>query len=79
MAMGARGASASSEAADVVVLVDRLDRVAERWRSPGEPAAIAMQSMITGMALSGATMIAAALGYVTPIAGALIQRRSTSP
>jgi P-type E1-E2 ATPase len=27
IAMGARGASASSEAADVVILVDRLDRV----------------------------------------------------
>src|SRR5208282_5154824 len=29
IAMGARGASASSEAADVVILVDRLDRVAD--------------------------------------------------
>ncbi len=32
-AMGARGASASSEAADVVVLVDRLDRVSEAVRN----------------------------------------------
>ena len=29
IAMGARGASASSEAADVVILADRLDRVAD--------------------------------------------------
>ena len=29
IAMGARGASASSEAADVVRLVDRLDRVSD--------------------------------------------------
>ena len=29
IAMGARGASASSEAADVVILVDRLDRVSD--------------------------------------------------
>jgi heavy metal translocating P-type ATPase/RND family efflux transporter MFP subunit len=73
MAMGARGASASSEAADVVVLVDRLDRVAEAVAIARRTRGIAMQSMISGMALSGVTMIAAALGYVTPIAGALIQ------
>ena len=30
IAMGARGASASSQAADVVILADRLDRVARR-------------------------------------------------
>ena len=35
--------------------------------------AIAMQSIIAGMALSGVTMIAAAFGYVTPVAGALLQ------
>ena len=29
IALGARGASASSEAADVVILADRLDRVSE--------------------------------------------------
>jgi hypothetical protein len=35
IAMGARGASASSEAADVVILVDRLDRVADAVRIGG--------------------------------------------
>ena len=73
MALGARGASASSEAADVVILVDRLDRVAEAVAIARRTRAIAMQSMIAGMALSGVTMIAAAFGYVTPVAGALIQ------
>lgn len=73
MAMGARGASASSEAADAVILVDRLDRVAEAVAIARRTRAIAMQSMIAGMTLSGATMIAAAFGYITPIAGALIQ------
>ena len=74
MAMGARGASASSEAADVVILVDRLDRVAEAVAIARRTRAIAMQSIIAGMALSGVTMMAAAaFGYVTPIAGALIQ------
>jgi heavy metal translocating P-type ATPase len=37
IAMGARGASASSEAADVVILVDRLDRVSEAFSIADEP------------------------------------------
>ncbi len=73
MAMGARGASASSEAADVVILVDRLDRVPEAVAIAKRTRTIAMQSIIVGMALSGLTMIAAAFGHVTPVAGALIQ------
>ena len=73
LAMGARGASASSEAADAVILVDRLDRVAEAVAIARRTRGIAMQSMIAGMGLSGVTMIAAAFGYVTPVAGALIQ------
>ena len=73
MAMGARGASASSEAADAVLLVDRLDRVAEAVAIGKRTRAIALQSIVAGMTMSGLTMIAAAFGYVTPVAGALIQ------
>ncbi len=73
MAMGARGASASSEAADAVLLVDRLDRVAEAVAIGKRTRVIALQSVVAGMAMSGVTMIAAAFGHVTPVAGALIQ------
>ncbi|ARN80129.1 hypothetical protein DSM21852_33240 [Methylocystis bryophila] len=73
MAMGARGASASSEAADAVLLVDRLDRVAEAVAIGKRTRAIALQSIVAGMTMSGLTMVAAAFGYVTPVAGALIQ------
>ena len=73
MAMGARGASASSEAADAVLLVDRLDRVAEAVAIGKRTRTIALQSIVAGMTLSGLTMMAAAFGYVTPVAGALIQ------
>ncbi len=73
MAMGARGASASSQAADVVILVDRLDRVADALVIAKRTRAIAMQSIGVGMGLSGIAMIAAALGYLTPVAGALTQ------
>jgi heavy metal translocating P-type ATPase len=73
IAMGARGASASSEAADVVILVDRLDRVADAVRVARRAHAIAVQSIVVGMALSGVAMVAAAGGWLSPVAGALIQ------
>ena len=73
IAMGARGASASSEAADVVILVDRLDRVSDAVAIARRTRGIALQSIIAGMSLSAAAMGAAALGWLTPVAGALTQ------
>ena len=73
IAMGARGASASSEAADVVLLVDRLDRVADAVAIARRALRIATQSIAVGMSLSGVAMIAAAFGYLAPVAGALTQ------
>src|SRR5579884_4065033 len=61
VAMGVRGASASSEAADVVLTVDRLDRLAEGLRIARRARAIALQSVVVGMGLSLAAMVAAAL------------------
>jgi soluble P-type ATPase len=73
IAMGARGASASSEAADVVILVDRLDRVSDAVVIARRARAIAVQSIGAGMALSGLAMLAAAFGWLTPVASALTQ------
>jgi hypothetical protein len=73
IAMGARGASASSEAADVVILEDRLDRVSYAIGIARRSRGIAMQSIVAGMSLSGLAMIAAAFGWLTPVAGALTQ------
>ena len=73
IAMGARGASASSEAADVVILVDRLDRVSDAVSIARRTRGIAVQSIGVGMALSGVAMLAAAFGWLTPVAGALTQ------
>jgi heavy metal translocating P-type ATPase len=72
-AMGARGASASSEAADVVILVDRLDRVSEAVSIARRTHGVAFQSMAAGMAMSAVAMIAAALGWLAPVEGALTQ------
>ena len=73
IAMGARGASASSEAADVVILVDRLDRVADAITIARRSRGIAVQSIVAGLAMSGVAMAFAAWGWLTPVAGALSQ------
>jgi cation transport ATPase len=73
IAMGARGATASSEAADVVVLADRLKPVADAVRIAQRTRAIALQSIVVGLALSAVAMVAAAMGQITPVAGALLQ------
>jgi heavy metal translocating P-type ATPase len=73
VAMGARGAAAAAEAADVVLLVDRLDRLVDAIAVARRTRAIALQSVLAGMALSGLGMLAAALGWLPPVAGALVQ------
>jgi heavy metal translocating P-type ATPase len=73
IALGARGASASSEAADVVIVVDRLDRVSEAIAIARRAHRIALESIVWGMGLSGIAMGFAAFGWLTPVAGALTQ------
>ena len=73
VAMGARGAAASAEAADVVLLVDHLDRLLPGIEIAQRSRRIALESVAAGIGLSVAGMIAAALGYLTPVQGALLQ------
>jgi len=73
LAMGARGAAASAEVADVVLLVDQLDRIAPAIAIARRARTIALQSVYAGIGLSIAGMIAAGLGYITPVQGAVLQ------
>lgn len=73
VAVGARGATASSEAADVVLTVDRLDRLAEGITIAHRSQAIARQSVVAGMTLSAAAMVVAAFGFLPPVWGAVLQ------
>ena len=73
VAVGARGSTASSEAADVVLTVDRLDRLADAIEIAQRSRGIALQSVWAGMGLSLAAMVLAALGLLAPTAGALLQ------
>lgn len=73
VAMGARGTAASSEAADIVLLVDRLDRLVEALRVARSTRRIATQSVAAGMVLSFTGMAVAAFGYLPPLLGAIVQ------
>ncbi len=73
VAMGARGASASSEAADIVITVDRLDRLTEAVQIARRARSIAVQSVVIGMGMSIVAMAAAALGFLPVVAGAILQ------
>jgi P-type E1-E2 ATPase len=73
VSMGARGAAASAEAADVVLLVDQLDRLLPGIEIAQRSRRIAVESVAAGIGLSVLGMIAAAFGYLTPVQGALLQ------
>ncbi|WP_029674418.1 heavy metal translocating P-type ATPase [Bradyrhizobium japonicum] len=73
VALGARGASASSEAADVVILADRLDRVGEAIIIAQRARGIALQSIVVGMGLSLVAMVAATIGWLDPVPAAIVQ------
>ena len=73
IALGARGASASSEAADVVVLADRLDRVGEVIVIAQRARRIAIESILVGMGLSTLAMLAALAGWLVPVPAAILQ------
>jgi cation transport ATPase len=73
VAMGARGAAASSEAASVVLLLDELYPLVTALNIARRSRAIALQSVLIGLGLSVVGMIVAALGYLPPVQGALLQ------
>jgi heavy metal translocating P-type ATPase len=73
VAMGARGATASSEAADVVLVVDRLDRLVDAINIARRSRSIAVQSVLLGMGLAFGFMFLGAFGVAGPVAGAFVQ------
>jgi heavy metal translocating P-type ATPase len=73
IALGARGATASSEAADVVILADRLDRVGDAIAIAQRARRIAVQSIVVGMSLSALAMMAATAGWLLPVPAAIVQ------
>ena len=73
IAMGVAGATIASETADAVIVVDRIDRVAEAVRIGRRSLHIAVQSVLAGLGLSLVAMAFAAFGLLPPVLGALTQ------
>lgn len=73
VAMGARGATAASEAADVVILRDDVGKVATAVAVGRETVGVALQSIWIGLGLSVVLMMIAAFGLIPAIVGAWLQ------
>lgn len=73
VALAGHGGGVTSEAADVVILVDDLSRVGEAVAISRRTMKLARQSIVTGLVLSGIAMIFAAYGFIQPTQGALLQ------
>ncbi|HEX8008730.1 MAG TPA: heavy metal translocating P-type ATPase, partial [Trebonia sp.] len=73
IAMGARGATASSEAADAVLTVDQIGRLGEVTALARRTRRIALESVLAGMGMSLTAMGFAAAGLLPAVWGALLQ------
>jgi heavy metal translocating P-type ATPase len=72
-ALAAHGGGISAEAAGVVLLADDVTRIADAVEIGQRTVRIARQSIVVGLLLSGAAMVVAALGYIPPTVGAMLQ------
>lgn len=73
IAMGAHGTGISAEAADIVLLVDDVSKVADAMEIGQRMVKIAKQSIFVGLGLSLSLMVLAAFGLIAPTIGALLQ------
>ena len=73
VAMGARGSTAASESADVVVLLDDLERAAHAVEIGQRTVRIALESIWLGIVISVGLMVLAAFGFLPAVVGALLQ------
>jgi|EndMetStandDraft_2_1072991.scaffolds.fasta_scaffold01871_3 heavy metal translocating P-type ATPase len=73
LAMGLHGSAAAVEAADAVLLAERLERIGDGVRIARDCRRIAMQSVVAGIGLSVAAMTVASFGYLRPVEGAIVQ------
>ncbi len=73
IALGAKGSTAASESADIVIMLNNFTRVAAAVAIAKRTLKIAKQSIFVGIGLSFVLMIFAALGKIPPLYGALLQ------
>ncbi|MCL1800804.1 MAG: cadmium-translocating P-type ATPase [Promicromonosporaceae bacterium] len=73
IAMAARGSTAASESADVVVLPDDISRVAEAQQIGSDTVRVALQAIWIGIIISVGLMLFAATGRLPAVVGAWLQ------
>jgi P-type E1-E2 ATPase len=73
IALGTQGVTATSDSADVVLLVPAIARVTELVRIAQRTVHVATQGILIGIGLSVVAMGFAGLGYIPPVVGALVQ------
>lgn len=73
IAMAARGSTAATESADIVILPDEIGRVAEALEIGRHTVNVALQSIWLGIAVSVALMLVATTGVLPAVVGAWLQ------
>ena len=73
IAMGAHGATAASESADVVILKDDLLKVAKAVEIAQDTLRIARQAVLIGIFICVFLMLVASTGFIPAIVGAMFQ------
>ncbi|MEO9308457.1 MAG: heavy metal translocating P-type ATPase [Nitrososphaera sp.] len=73
IAMGAKGTAISAEAADIVLLVDKVSKVVDVIEIGKRTISVAKQSIIVGLGCSFLFMGIAMFGHLPPAIGAMIQ------
>lgn len=73
IAMGAKGATAAGDAADVVILVDSLAKVVDALSIGRHTLRVALTAIWIGIGLSVGLMVVAMTGVIPAVAGALVQ------
>jgi heavy metal translocating P-type ATPase len=73
IALGARGETAASQSADIVIMLDDVNKVAKAFSIARRTFSIARQSILVGIAMSIVLMFIYSTGHFSPLSGAIIQ------
>lgn len=73
IAMGARGSTAASESADIVIMTDNLEKVASAVLIARDTLKVAKQSVLIGIFICIGLMLICMTGWIPAIIGALLQ------
>ena len=73
IALGAKGSTAASESADIVIMLDDFGKIADIHAIARRTFKIARQSILVGIGLSVVLMAVFATGKFSPVVGAVVQ------